>query len=769
MMPARSDTDDSLPTLKDDPSRAGSTRTSPVLVMPHQYDRQCSNPIMTALSPPPAALKHPKSRRQKSHLRLRSDSGLGLHTNQGALRHRVLPDFFEPAVVKLAFSNQTTVRKLRAFAETRHGGSDLDFLLKVEEYSRALGDLISSMSHISSKFTGLTATTPLELSSDAASALKSDIKYCVRSALPVLEKVYQEAKIAAEERLSQTLYPEFVKYQLGQLLTTSLLKDRPGAEEVEDPYPGLGNAFCLTDPLQPDNPVTFASDGLLSMAGYHRKQLIGENCRLFQGIATNPDTARRLSQVVESGREATELVLNYRLDGTPYWNLLYICPLMENGTVRYFLGAQVSVSENMGCDYNEILSVLNFGRPSEEAGDPVAEWPVSLSWPAEQSSETLDLDQEGDQQSDRPMSRRQRFFRRFYRKGSVSHASSNSRLSTASEHASDESQPPVHSPRCPSTLASPRPDSHYTNHCHQHTPTLDQHSTPYSRFLVMRYPPSPRVSSNRRRSRRRDDSAHSGRRVPTADPASQLPIAFCSTHALSLLGVRLSPTTAQAYEPAAPLLDRDVFAVLSSHLRSPTASSRAFKANVLAQLARGECVAAELLVPSSSSFTSSPSTPTASTNPASAFSAVAIAEGSSSSSASAAAAASGGAGAGGKSARSVRAAGGGGGDDAGGGGSGASSVNRSTCNLPRPSSPIYGDPSSSDSRPRLSGTLDRGAEFLSQMLFAGGGGGGGATGGIGGKGVALKRLVSRWVPLKDEAGEIGWVVLILVPAEGGGA
>ncbi|KAL2200775.1 hypothetical protein P885DRAFT_66400 [Corynascus similis CBS 632.67] len=681
----------------------------------------------------------------------------------------------------MTFSNQMTVQKLRAFAETRHGGSDVDFLLKVEDYSRALGDLISSMSHISSNFTGLTATTPLELASDAASALKADIKYCVRSALPVLEKVYQEAKIAAEERLSQTLYPEFVKYQLSQLLTTSLLKNRPVAGEIEDPYPGLGNAFCLTDPLQPDNPVTFASDGLLSMAGYHREQLVGKNCRLFQGIATNPETARRLSQVVESGREATELVLNYRLDGTPYWNLLYICPLMENGTVRYFLGAQVSVSENLGCDYKEILSVLNFGRPSDEAADPVAEWPVSLSWPAQQSSETLDLDQEDDQQSDRPMSRRQRFFRRFYRKGSVSRASSKSRPSTASEHTPDESQPPVHSPRFPSALASPRPDSHHTNHCHEYTPTLDQHSSPYSRFLVMRYPPFSRASSTRRRGQRRNDSAHNGKRVPTSDPASQLPIAFCSTHALSLLGVRPSPTTAQAHEPAAPLLDRDVFTVLSSHLRSPTASSRAFKANVLAQLARGECVAAELLVPSSSSSSSPPPSsaaagsapaPTASTNPASASSAVAVAEGSSSSStslfpvgAAAAAAAPGGAGLGG--ARSVRTTGGSGGDGAGGAGSGASSANRSTCNLQRPSSPIYGDPSSSDSRPRLSGTLDRGAEFLSQMLFSGGGGGSGGTGGIGGKGVTLKRLVSRWVPLKDETGEIGWVVLILVPAEGG--
>jgi hypothetical protein len=44
---------------------------------------------------------------------------------------KVLPDFFEPAVVKLAFSNKGTVRRLCAFAETRHDGSDIDFLRKV--------------------------------------------------------------------------------------------------------------------------------------------------------------------------------------------------------------------------------------------------------------------------------------------------------------------------------------------------------------------------------------------------------------------------------------------------------------------------------------------------------------------------------------------------------------------------------------------------------------------------------------------------------------
>jgi hypothetical protein len=44
---------------------------------------------------------------------------------------KVLPDFFEPAVIELVFSNPATGKRLRKFAETRHGESDIDFLLKV--------------------------------------------------------------------------------------------------------------------------------------------------------------------------------------------------------------------------------------------------------------------------------------------------------------------------------------------------------------------------------------------------------------------------------------------------------------------------------------------------------------------------------------------------------------------------------------------------------------------------------------------------------------
>ncbi|EAQ87759.1 hypothetical protein CHGG_04378 [Chaetomium globosum CBS 148.51] len=663
MPPVRSNTADSLPTLGDNLNRVSrNSKSNPVLVLPQQYERQWSNPIMTALSPPPSS-KPAQPQRKNSHHRLRSDSGLALHTNQAAFRQRknsnsagpvstrhlparalsfdsnssveefalgrsfspelggfvsngrVIPDFFEPAVVKLAFSNKETVRRLCAFAETRHDGSDIDFLrkviaphtpnvttpdmlirLQVEEYSRALGNLISSMSYISSNFTGTTATSPLELSSEVAGALKSDIKFCARSALPALDKVYRDAKSTAEDRLSKSLYPEFVKYQLSQRLTTSLTSNRSLAGETNTPYPGLGEAFCLTDPHQPDNPVIFASDGLSAMLGYSRRQLVGRNCRLLQGIATEATAAFRLSQAVGAGREATELLINYRPDGTPYWNLLFICPLMENGTVRYFLGAQVNVSENMGSDYMEIMGVLNFGPPRQEQPTLSPESPTSPIWPARQSSDKLEVPNSNDQHEEKfegkPGSRRWRFFHRLHRKAPSLRASSPSHRSTASEPTTDDnSSPPQASRNCP-------PLSPFSAHMelHQRRPSeqqLDENSTPYSRFLVMRYtsPHPPSTSHNRRQ---QSGSKRLAREERSRSATPRLPVSFCSSHALSLLGLETQPQP-HSRPPESPLLGSDIFSVLSSHLNSPTLD-RVFKAEMLARLDRGESVRADLMV-----------------------------------------------------------------------------------------------------------------------------------------------------------------------------
>ena len=40
--------------------------------------------------------------------------------------------------------------------------------------------------------------------------------------------------------------------------------------------------FVITDPLLPDNPIVFASQGFLTLTGYSLDQVLGRNCRFLQ-------------------------------------------------------------------------------------------------------------------------------------------------------------------------------------------------------------------------------------------------------------------------------------------------------------------------------------------------------------------------------------------------------------------------------------------------------------------------------------------------------
>ncbi|KAJ4300122.1 hypothetical protein N0V88_002791 [Collariella sp. IMI 366227] len=580
----------------------------------------------TALAPPPSSIQKPP--RRKSNVRLRSDSGLALHTNQAGFRQytgynpdgslplrpspvrtlssddnssvedfdlgresgtdlrgfkshdKVLPDFFEPAVIKLAFTNPSTAQRLRKFAETRHNTADIDFLMKVEEYSRTLGGLVSTMTYISSNFTGATATSPLGLPMDITRAQRSNKRFCVRTALPALDRLYEEAKTTVEERLSQNLYPEFIKYQLSQCLITSLSINRFFTEDFKTPYPGLGDAFCLTDPLTPDDPIIYASDGLVAMSGYDRSELVGKNCRLLQGIATDADAVCRLSRAISAGKEVTELILNHRPDGTAYWNLLFVCPLMEYESVRYFLGAQVNVSEHMGSDYQDIMSVLNFGPPLENhqiEGHQITRTSTISSHPR-QSTDTLEVDHPDDQQSHKRISRRQRFFKHFHRKSPHSRTSSPSRHSTASDTAI-----------AGDTVSSPSTGSHHDHsftsfqveqphpYHHMTIPFLfDEDSTPYSRFFVMHFTPLP--------------SPPTPPHPPPTPPSSPNVVTNLPTAAAA----PRAPPTNDAHK----LADCDVFTVLSSpaYLGSPSVS-RALRCNIVNKLTEGKPVTVDIMAP----------------------------------------------------------------------------------------------------------------------------------------------------------------------------
>lgn len=131
-------------------------------------------------------------------------------------------------------------------------------------------------------------------------------------------------------------------------------------QTLVDPDYGLVKAlqtaqrnFLITDPRQPDNPIVFASQGFLDLAGYTADEVLGRNCRFMQGPDTDPAAVAAVRAGVAQGKDTTVVLRNYRRDGSSFWNQLFIAPLRgADGQIVNFLGVQCKVGE----DYAKALN-----------------------------------------------------------------------------------------------------------------------------------------------------------------------------------------------------------------------------------------------------------------------------------------------------------------------------------------------------------------------------------------------------------------------------
>ncbi|UPG74459.1 histidine kinase famiy protein [Roseomonas gilardii subsp. gilardii] len=103
--------------------------------------------------------------------------------------------------------------------------------------------------------------------------------------------------------------------------------------------------MIVTDPRQQDNPIVFANNAFVQMAGYERREVIGRNCRFLQGPETDRDTVAAVREAIEARQEVAVEILNYRKDGSSFWNALFVSPVFDSdGTLVYFFASQLDVS-----------------------------------------------------------------------------------------------------------------------------------------------------------------------------------------------------------------------------------------------------------------------------------------------------------------------------------------------------------------------------------------------------------------------------------------
>nr|AML76577.1 putative LOV domain-containing protein [Melia azedarach] len=128
-------------------------------------------------------------------------------------------------------------------------------------------------------------------------------------------------------------------------------KERGGfprvSEDIKDALSTFQQTFVVSDATKPDYPILYASAGFFRMTGYTSKEVIGRNCRFLQGAGTDPEDVAKIREALQAGQSYCGRLLNYKKDGTPFWNLLTIAPIKdEDGKVLKFIGMQVEVSKH---------------------------------------------------------------------------------------------------------------------------------------------------------------------------------------------------------------------------------------------------------------------------------------------------------------------------------------------------------------------------------------------------------------------------------------
>ncbi|RYG08567.1 MAG: PAS domain-containing protein, partial [Caulobacteraceae bacterium] len=103
--------------------------------------------------------------------------------------------------------------------------------------------------------------------------------------------------------------------------------------------------MILTDPRQDDNPVVFANNAFLDLTGYELGEILGRNCRFLQGAETDDEAITALRHAVAE-REAIAIeILNYRRDGSAFWNAVFIGPVYgQDQELLYFFASQLDVT-----------------------------------------------------------------------------------------------------------------------------------------------------------------------------------------------------------------------------------------------------------------------------------------------------------------------------------------------------------------------------------------------------------------------------------------
>ena len=127
---------------------------------------------------------------------------------------------------------------------------------------------------------------------------------------------------------------------------TQLQRDLERLNVLERSIEASSNAVIITDATQPEHPVIYVNPAFTRITGYRADQVLGYSGSFLEGPETDPKQAARIQASLDQGQELALTLRNYRFDGTPFWNQLFISPVRDvKGRATHFVGIMNDITE----------------------------------------------------------------------------------------------------------------------------------------------------------------------------------------------------------------------------------------------------------------------------------------------------------------------------------------------------------------------------------------------------------------------------------------
>ncbi len=167
----------------------------------------------------------------------------------------------------------------------------------------------------------------------------------------------------------------------------------PDADIRDRAVVAAGLSFTITDPHQPDQPLVYVNPAFERTTGYPAAEAVGRNCRFLQGPDTDPAAVQRIRDALAAQEHLVLTLLNYRRDGTAFWNELSISPVYDGtGALTHYVGIQADVSARVHVE-QERARVLAAEQRARAAAETAQRRLALLAEATSMLASTLDVDE----------------------------------------------------------------------------------------------------------------------------------------------------------------------------------------------------------------------------------------------------------------------------------------------------------------------------------------------------------------------------------------